>query len=300
MKLRSTLNYPTKRLHNSLCERGNVLSNFLIGLREGLEAALLISILLGYLVRTNRRNLVRYVVTGVGVAVVFSVLIAALLESISAELSEQIEPYFAGTISLLAVLFVTWMIFWMKKSATTISGDLKNRLDSAAMSGGEIAVAFMAFTAVSREGIETAVFFWAAAHASGSVVNSLVGLIAGLILAIALGVAFYKSTLRINLTKFFRNTGILLAIVAAGIGTYGIHEFQEVGLLPGEDFIVLDLSNWLREGSIQASILAGLFNIHAKTSMLQAIAWLGYLATVLTLFLRPVKTSQPLPASAAS
>ena len=266
-----------------------MLGNFLIGLREGLEAALIVSILLTYLVRTERKHLIRHVVIGVAAAIIASILVAVVIQSISAELAEDIEPIFAGTISFLAVIFVTWMIFWMKSSAKTISGDLREKLDVAAKVGGGIAVASMAFLAVAREGVETAVFYWAAAHATGDVASSLVGLTLGLALSVLLGVAFFKSAIRLNLTKFFNVTGILLAFVAAGVGAYGIHEFQEIGWLPGEDMIVLNLSQWLPEGSTQATILAGLFNISAKTSLLQAIAWVTYVAIVITLFRKPSK-----------
>lgn len=276
-----------------------MLANFVIGLREGLEAALVVSILATYLVRTGRTALNRYVGFGVGSAVLVSILIAIALQSISKELSETVEPIFAGTVSFLAVGFVTWMIFWMKRSAHTISGDLRTRLDSAALGGG-LAVASMAFLAVVREGAETAIFFWAAAHASGNEAMSIFGLLLGLALSVALGIAFYRSAIRINLSTFFKSTGILLALVAAGVLMYGIHEFQEIGWLPGEDTIWINLTALLPEGSMQATIVAGLLNITAKTSAIQVIAWVLYLTTVLWLFLKPAQKDQnsATPASA--
>ncbi len=272
-----------------------MIGNYLIGLREGLEAALVVSILVTYLVRTERAQYIKYVTYGVVSAVVFSTLVGTLLQVTENSLSVDIEPIFAGLISLLAVGFVTWMIFWMKKSARTISGELRNRLDTAALTGGGIAVGVMAFAAVSREGAETAIFFWAAAHASGNELASLAGLILGLITAVALGVAFYRSTIKLNLTSFFKVTGVLLTIVAAGVLSYGIHEFQEIGWLSGEDNVVLNLSSWLPEGSTTATIMAGLFNLTAKTSALQAVAWVTYVVVVLTIFLRKPVEVKPDP-----
>ena len=277
-----------------------VLGNFLIGLREGLEAALVVSILVTYLVRTDRRSLIRFVNLGIAAAVVVSILMAGLIQTISDDLAANLEPVFAGTISFLAVIFVTWMIFWMKSSARTISGDLRAKLDAAAGIGSGFAVASMAFLAVSREGAETAVFFWAAAHATGSVTSSLIGLLLGLVASVLLGIAFFKSTISLNLSKFFMVTGVLLAIVAAGVGAAGIHEFQEIGWLPGEHTVVLDLARWLPEGSTQATVMAGLFNIQSETSLLQAIVWVSYLAIVLVLFLRPAKSVDPVAASSAA
>lgn len=261
-------------------------SNYLIGLREGIEAALVVSILLTYLVRTDRKPLIRFVWYGVGTAVLVSILIAVGLETISGELSETLEPIFAGIVSFVAVGFVTWMIFWMKRSARTISSDLRNQLDNAAVSGGAIAVAAMAFVAVLREGAETAIFFWAAAHATGNSVASVVGLVLGLGTAVIVGWVFYRSTSTINLSKFFKVTSILLVFVAAGVLSYGIHEFQEVGWLPGEANVLLDLSGVLVEGTFLATLVAGLFNLKPTTTTLQVIGYVGYSVTVLYFLLR--------------
>lgn len=281
-----------------------MLGNYLIGLREGIEAALVISILITYLVRTGRTGLIKQVWYGVIGAIVASVVIATALESISSELAENLEPIFAGVVSFIAVGFVTWMIFWMKRSARTISSDLRTQLDAAALAGGGLAVASMSFVAVLREGAETAIFFWAAAHAAGDQVTALLGLILGLATATVLGWIFYRSTAAINLRKFFKVTGILLVFVAAGVLSYGIHEFQEVGWLPGEDNVILDLSGVLTDGSVLSALAAGLFNLKPTTTLLQVIAYLGYAVTVLYFLLRksPVavdKTSATPEASVA-
>ena len=260
--------------------------NYLIGLREGIEAALVVSILITYLVRTNRKPLIRFVWIGVGAAAVVSILIAVGLETVSGELSDKLEPIFAGSVSFVAVGFVTWMIFWMKRSARTISSDLRNQLDNAAVAGGAIAVAAMAFIAVLREGAETAIFFWAAAHATGNSFTSVAGLALGLATAVVVGWIFYRSTSTINLSKFFKITSILLVFVAAGVLSYGIHEFQEIGWLPGEASVLIDLSGVLVEGSFVATLVAGLFNLKPTTSTLQVIGYVTYSVTVLYFLLR--------------
>lgn len=275
-----------------------MLGNFLIGLREGLEAALVVSILVTYLVRTERKQYIRFVTYGVSSAVIFSATIGTVLQVIEQSLSAKVEPVFAGSISILAIGFVTWMIFWMKKSARTMSGDLRNRLDVAAVAGSGLAVALMAFAAVAREGAETAVFFWAAAHANGNELVSLAGLILGLVTAVVLGVAFYRSTIKLNLSTFFKVTGVLLTIVAAGVLSYGIAEFQEIGWLSGYENVVLNLSAQLPQGSVIATVMAGLFNLSAKTTALQAVAWFSYIVVVLALFLS--KPAAPTAAVVAS
>jgi len=266
-----------------------MLGNFIIGLREGLEAALVVSILVTYLIRTDRTTLKRFVAYGVVCAVAASAVIATILQQISEDLSATVEPAFAGSVSFLAVGFVTWMIFWMKRSSRTISGELRQRLDSAALGGG-LAVAMMAFLTVVREGAETAVFFWAAAHATHHEGAALIGLVLGLGLSVVLGIAFFKSAIKINLSSFFRVTGVMLTLVSAGVLAAGIHEFQEIGWLPGAQSIWINLSAALPDGSVRATVLAGLFNITATTTALQVIAWVGYVVVVLGLFLRPAPT----------
>jgi high-affinity iron transporter len=260
--------------------------NYLIGLREGIEAALVVSILITYLVRTNRNALIRFVWFGVAAAALFSILIAVGLETVSGELSGKLEPIFAGVVSFVAVGFVTWMIFWMKRSARTISSDLRHRLDDAAIAGGALAVAAMSFIAVLREGAETAIFFWAAAHATGNSLAAVGGLVLGLATAVIVGWLFYRSTSTINLSKFFKITSILLVFVAAGVLSYGLHEFQEIGWLPGEANVLIDLSGVLVEGSFLATLVAGLFNLKPTTTSLQVIGYACYSITVLYFLLR--------------
>jgi len=270
-----------------------MLGNFLIGLREGLEAVLVVSILITYLVRTERRHLIKSVWRGVVIAVIVSATVGITLQLVSAELSNKIEPIFAGAISILAVVFVTWMIFWMKRSARSMSGQLRTALDQAELTGGATAVTLMAFLAVAREGVETAIFYWAAAHSTGHPLTSFVGLSLGLAAAVTLGIGFYKSTLKLNLGTFFKITGVLLVFVAAGVLSAGIHEFQEVGWLPGVDSIAIDISTMLHTGTTIAVVLEGLLNITPTITTMQISVWVIYCVIVLSLFLRTKQVSTP-------
>ncbi len=264
-------------------------SNALIGLREGLEAALVVVILLAFLVKTNRTWGVRHVWAGVGVAVVLSVALGALLTFGTRSLSFEAQEMVGGTASIVAVGFVTAMVFWMKSAARTMSGELKGRLDRA-LDLGPLAVAFVGFLGVGREGLETAIFFYATAEAAGSGNNlPLLGWVVGILGAVALGWAMYKGALRINLTKFFRYTGVALVVVAGGILAYGLHDLQEAGVLPGLTTLAFDVSNVVDVGSWYGALLKGIFNFSPQTTVLQAVAWVLYVGTVLYFFLRPTR-----------
>ncbi len=270
-----------------------LVSNALIGLREGLEAALVVVILVAFLVKTDRRWALRWVWTGVGVAVALSVGLGALLTYGTRQLSFETQELVGGSASIIAVAFVTGMVFWMRSAARTISGELKGKLDKA-IDVGPWAVALVGFLGVGREGLETAIFFYATAQAAGAgTVQPLIGWVIGLGAAIALGVAIYQGAVRINLAKFFRWTGVLLVFVAGGILAYGIHDLQEAAFLPGLHSLAFDVSSTIDPGSWYATLLKGIFNFTPATTVLQAVAWLLYVGTVLTLFLRPQRPQQP-------
>lgn len=272
-------------------------ANYLIGLREGLEAALVVSILIAYLVRSGREGFVKYVWAGVAVAVAMSVAVGAALEFTSASMSFQAAERFGGIMSIIAVGFVTWMIFWMKGASRTIAAELRNRLDTAVAIGGT-AVVLMAFIAVAREGLETSVFFWSAAKSAGSTAAPVLGFALGLGTAIGLGIALYKSALRINLGRFFFWTGLLLIFVAAGVLSYGVHDLQEAGDLPGLNSLLFDVSAAVPPGSWYGSVLKGVFNFSPQTSVLEGLVWLMYVVPVLGLYLRPVRAPQTVPVAA--
>ena len=267
-----------------------MLGNFLIGLREGLEASLVIGILVAYLVKTDRRALLPKIWTGVGIAVAISLAVGATLTFGPRGLSFEAQEAIGGFLSLVAVGFVTWMVFWMARTARSLRGDLEGKVDNAVAMGGT-SLLIVALLAVGREGLETALFLWAAAKAAGSNTQPLLGAAIGLTVAVVLGVLIYRGSLRINLSKFFRVTGVLLIIVAAGVLAYGIHDLQEARLLPGLNTIAFDVSEEIRPGSWFATLLKGTINFSPRTSVLEAIGWLLYLVPTLFLFLKSVSRS---------
>lgn len=273
-----------------------MLGNYLIGLREGLEAALVISILIAYLVRTERQHLIPRVWAGVAAAVAISLAFGALLTFGPRGMEERTEELIAGSLSLLAVGFVTWMIFWMAGAARALGSQLRTSVDAAA-EAGKWSLATVALLAVGREGLETALFLWAATKAAASGGDSsfgpLLGAALGLGTAILLGWAIYKGALKINLTKFFTWTGAFLILVAAGVLAYAVHEFQEAGVLGGEDDLMFDISNVMNPDSWYAAVLKGIFNFSPRMSVVQVLAWVVYAVPVMALFFAKVRRKAP-------
>ena len=269
-----------------------MLSTFVIALREGLEAALIVGILVAYLVRSERRHLLKPLWSGVAIAIAASLGFGAILSFTSAELTPNGEKLFAGLTSFIAVALVTWMVFWMKRTARTLRDELHGKVDSAIM-GGPISLALVAFFAVVREGLETALFIYANFKTVGAASSATVGLVLGLALAVALGYLIYNRSVKLNLSKFFTVTGVALIIVAAGVLSYGVHEFQELGWLPGADTFIWDVTPWIGKESILGSILGGTIGFDTTTSVVQFIAWAAYLVAVLVPYLS--KKSAPAP-----
>ena len=265
-----------------------MLSTFIIALREGLEAALIVGILVAYIVRTDRRHLLKPLWTGVGVAIAASLALGAVLSFTSAELTDRGEELFAGITSFIAVGLVTWMVFWMKRTARTLRNELHGKVETA-LTGGPVSLALVAFFAVAREGLETALFIYTNFKTVGAASTATIGLILGLGLAVILGYAIYNRSVKLNLAKFFTITGVALIIVAAGVLSYGIHEFQELGFLPGEENFLWDVTPWIAKDSLLAAILGGTVGFDTTTSIVQFIAWAGYLVAVLVPYLAKPK-----------
>lgn len=277
-----------------------MVANFLIGLREGLEAALVVSILIAALVKGGRRDRLGPVMAGVAAAVVVSLVFGALLTFTSSRLSFTAQEAFGGSLSIVAVGFVTWMVFWMRRTARSLSGELRGRL-SAALALGTGALLLTGFIAVGREGLETALFIWSAVQATGESTQPVLGAALGLVVAVLLGYLFYKGALRIDLSRFFLWTGALLIVVAAGVLAYGVHDLQEAGILPGLNSLAFDVSRAVPPDSWYGTLLKGTLNFSPETTWLQAVVWVVYVVPVLTLFLRPGREQvAPAPAPAAS
>ncbi|KOU31164.1 iron transporter [Streptomyces sp. WM6373] len=279
--------------------RTNVFGNYLIGLREGLEASLVVCILVAYLVKTERRDALRPVWLGIGIACALSLAFGALLEFGSQELTFEAQELLGGSLSIISVGLVTWMVFWMKRTARHLKAELHGKLDSALAMGTGALVA-TAFLAVGREGLETALFVWASVRASGEGSSApLIGVLLGIATAIVLGYLFYRGALRINLAKFFRWTGAMLVVVAAGVLAYGVHDLQEARFLGGLNARAFDISTAVPPDSWYGTLLKGVFNFQPDPTVLQLTVWALYLVPVLVLFFAE-RGGRRRPASAAT
>jgi len=259
-----------------------VLANFLIGLREGLEASLIVGILIAFAVKADRRDLIGRIWTGVGAAIAVSLGTGAAIFFVLSESGDAIQPIIVGSMSILAAVLLTWMIFWMAKTARNLKGSLEGSMQEGLSKGG-LAIAVIAFSAVVREGVETALFIWASMNSTGDGLPALGTAFVGIAVAVILGWVIYRGLLRINLGIFFQWTSVILIIVAAGIMAYGVHEFQEVGFLPA-GAPVYDATAWLGKETIIGSLLYGLFSYRANPSLLELITWTLYLVPTLTIF----------------
>jgi len=185
---------------------------------------------------------------------------------------------------VIAVALVTWMVFWMKRAARGLRDELHGKVDKANL-GGPLTLAVTAFFAVAREGLETALFIYSNFRTVGAASSATIGLVLGLALAVTLGYLHYKRAVKINLSRFFTITGVALIIVAAGVLSYGIHEFQELGWLPGADAFIWDVTGWMPKESLVASLLGGTIGFDTTTSWLQGLFYSSYLVAVLIPYL---------------
>ncbi len=261
-------------------------SSFLIMLREGLEAALIIGILLAYLAKTGNRGKQGAVWTGVGLSLVMSVLAGAVIFGTAGELEGRAEQLFEGAATLAAAAVLTYMIFWMRKQAINIRAHLQAQVDAALQSGSTLALGLLAFVAVGREGIETALFLFAAAKTATPVAATIGGLL-GLGGAVVLGYLLYRGTYRLNLRAFFNVTSVLLLFFAAGLLVHGIGEFQEAGLIAPVIEHLWNTNQVLDEGSTVGSFLKALLGYDGSPSLVQVLAYALYLSLVGWGYFRP-------------
>ena len=281
-----------------------MLGNFLIGLREGLEAALVVSILVAYLVKSDRRHQLKWIWLGVGIAVLLSVGVTVGLGLQSRQLTFKTQELLGGVLSIVAAAFVTWMIFWMATAAKHIAGDLRGRVDDAA--GRWWSLSVVAFLAVGREGMETALILWSNTRVAidrdlpeGAPVSStpLVGAALGLVTAVVLGYLIYRGAISLNLTTFFTWTGFFLILVAAGVLSYGIHDLQEAGVVAGLNNHLFDVSHIIPPSSWYGTVLKGIFNFSPQTTYWEATAWISYLVIVLPAFILIIRRRKSPPSS---
>jgi high-affinity iron transporter len=287
-----------------------VFANYLIGLREGLEAALVVTILVAYLVKSDRRHLLPRIWLGVAIAVLVSLGFGAALTYGPQGLSFEAQELIGGTLSIVAVGFVTWMVFWMARAARTIGGDLRGKIDDAA-EGSAWSLVLVAVLAVGREGLETALFIWSATQAGTRDTNGiapptwepLAGAALGILTAVVLGYLLYRGAISLNLSVFFKWTGAFLIVVAGGVLAYGMHDLQEAGLLPGLNSIAFDVSGTIAADSWYGTLLKGVFNFSPRTTVLEMVVWIHYVEWGLALFFlylhrQPTRAAAPAEAAA--
>lgn len=282
-----------------------MLPTYLLSLREGLEAALIIGIVLGAVNKIRRNDLTPAVWLGTWSAVAVSILTALILTSVGMSLEDEAEEIFEGVTMLIAAGILTWMIFWMGKQARFLKGELEAGVSKAAASTGKGAVFGLAFMAVVREGIELAIFITAAFFASdqgegsASLVQTLAGTILGIGTAALLGWTIFATTVRLDLRRFFQVTGILLILFAAGLVAHGVHEFNEVGIIPAVIEHVWDVNTVIDETSLTGELLKTLFGYNGNPSLTEVLAYLAYLITVSILWRRENTATAKAPAAAS-
>jgi high-affinity iron transporter len=259
-----------------------MLPTFVIGLREGLEAALIVGIIAAFLRKQGRRDLLRWVLIGVGVAIGLCVLAGVALKIYSQDLPQAQQEGLETIIGAVAVCMVTYMVIWMRRNSRNLKGQLEGLAADAigGTSGAGRALVLMAFLAVIREGIETVVFVLAAFNESGNGAAAGTGLLLGIALAMALGYGIYRGGVRINLSKFFRATGLVLVLVAAGIVVNALHTAHEAGWLNLGQSSPLDLRWLVSPGSVQSSLLTGMLGVQPQPAVIEIVGWLLYLIPV--------------------
>lgn len=268
-----------------------MIPGYLLGLREGLEAALILAITFGVLRRTRRMELASWAWFGAGSAVGLSALVAATLFAVGARLEGRAEEIFEGVTMLLAAGVLTWMILWMSIQGRQVQLGLERDVEQAAVRRQAGAIFFVAFLAVMREGIETALFLSAAAFRDEQLAVVLGGL-AGIATSAVLGWGLYRATIRLNVRQFFQVTGVLLILFAAGLFAHGAHEFVEAGLLPALVDPVWNTEALLSEASFIGMMARTLFGYNADPSLLEVLAYVAYLGAVVTA-LRQIGSERP-------
>jgi high-affinity iron transporter len=268
----------------------SVLPTFVIGLREGLEASLIVGIIATFLGQQGRRDVMRWVWVGVGIAVTLCAAAAIALKIAEENLPQKEQEGLETVIGLLAVAMVTWMIVWMRKHARGLKHDLEGKA-AAALAGGSVGtLVFMAFLAVLREGFETAVFLLAAFQGSRDPAAAGTGATLGVVVAVVIGIAIYRGGLRLNMEKFFRFTGFVLVLVAAGLVATAAHTAHEAGWLNIGQHEVLDLSWLVGPGSIRSALLTGMLGIQVRPVTVEVLGYLLYLIPMSLFVLEPPRS----------
>lgn len=284
---------------------GALTSGLLTGLREGVEAALIVSIVLAYLARTGNRHHFGKIWLGAGAAIAASAVVGVALFVTIGGFEEPYEQIFEGIAMLLAAAVVTWMLFWMRRQAASVKGELQTAVDKALTQGTVWGLALLAFTAVIREGIETSLFLVGQVNSADTAAPSvLLGALIGLAIAVLLGYGFYHGSRRINLASFFKWTGVGLVFIAAGLLSHAVHEFIEVGIIQFGTQTAFDISAVLphdeADGNLLGQFLRALFGYTSRPEVTTLVVHVAYVVTVLALYLRPTAPRRPLAPQAST
>jgi high-affinity iron transporter len=253
-----------------------MIPTFVITLREGVEASLIVGIIAAFLVKEGRRDAMRQMWIGVGIAIALCTAVAVILDVVGQELPQQQQEGLETVVGLIAVSAVTYMIVWMRRHARGIKATLEGDAASALAAGSTIALVAMAFLAVLREGFETSVFLLAAFQNSTDTTAAGAGAVLGLVAAVAIGLGLYRGGVRINLTKFFRITGLVLVFVAAGLLATAAHTAHEAGWVNGLQGQAVDLSWLVQPGTISGSLLTGMLGLQPSPTIVEALAYVLY------------------------
>ena len=270
-----------------------MLPTFVIGLREGLEAALIVGIIAAFLIQRDERRALRPMWAGVVLAIGLCGAFAVAVSEFGRNLSFHQREILEATLSIVAVLGVTYMIVWMRRHSRGLKRSLESNAEHALLEGSTWALVGLAFFAVIREGLETAVFLLAAFENSVNPRATGTGAVLGVAVAVTLGYGIYRGGVRINLSRFFRITGFVLVIVAAGLLSYAVHDLAEARIIEVAQGTALNLTWLLRPGSLQEALLSGALGIRAIPSHAEAIAWLAYAIPMGLYVLWPQPRVQP-------
>jgi high-affinity iron transporter len=274
-----------------------VLANILIGLREGLEAGLVVGILVAYLHKIDRRDVLPRLWLGIGGAILLSLAVGAILTFGPSTLSFQAQEILGGSLSIVAVGMVTWMLFWMVRHARGLSAELRADVDTAIRQRSALALVILGVVSVGREGVETALFVWASVNAGANATLGTLGAVIGILIAVVLAYLIYRGLVRIDLGRFFFWTGIFLIVVAAGVLAYGVGDLQEAGVIPGITVHAYTLAHLIPPTSWYGALLGGIFNFTPEPTVVQVAVWIAYVVITLIVFLR-VSRARALPAPA--
>jgi high-affinity iron transporter len=268
-----------------------MLPTFVIGLREGLEASLIVGIVAAFLMRNGRGKEMWALWTGVGLGVAICLAGGIALRIAERDLPQRQQEGLETVVGLVAVAFVSWMVLWMRAHARELKGDLEASAAAALATGSAWALVVMAFLAVLREGFETSVFLLAILQSSTNATSSMIGAALGIVVAVIIGYGIYRGGVKINMARFFRLTGIVLVLVAAGLLATAAHTAHEAGWLDSWQGQALNLRVLVDPGSVRAALLTGMFGLQAQPVWAEVFAWLIYAVPFLVIVIVPERTA---------